>query len=64
MYIIDYVQLKIYINNFGGTKLKRNYISGYANKKGWIPLAYIIHIFANPTANKESNHKNNNNFST
>jgi hypothetical protein len=32
--IIDYVLLELYTNNFGGTKLKRNYIWGYANKKG------------------------------
>jgi hypothetical protein len=24
-------------NSFGGTKLKRNYIWGYANKNGWMP---------------------------
>jgi hypothetical protein len=33
-----YVDYTICTNNFGGTKLKRNYIWGYANKKGWIPL--------------------------
>jgi hypothetical protein len=32
MYIIGCVQLELYINNFGGTKLKRNYIWGYATK--------------------------------
>jgi hypothetical protein len=31
MYIID--GLELYANNFGGTKLKRNYIWGYENKK-------------------------------
>jgi hypothetical protein len=42
MYIRGYVQLELYTNNFGGTKLKTNYIWGYANKKGWIPLVQTI----------------------
>jgi hypothetical protein len=41
MYIVDCVYIKLYTNNFGGTKLKRNYIWGYANEKGWIPLLWI-----------------------
>jgi hypothetical protein len=34
MQIIDYAQLELYTNTFGGTQLKRDYIWGYANKKG------------------------------
>jgi hypothetical protein len=37
MSIIDCVQLELYTNKFGGTKLKRNYIWRYANKTDWIP---------------------------
>jgi hypothetical protein len=33
MLIIDYVKLELYTNNFGGTKLKRNYIWGSRTKK-------------------------------
>jgi hypothetical protein len=33
MQVIDSAQLELYTNNFGGTKLKRNYIWGYANKR-------------------------------
>jgi hypothetical protein len=45
MYIIRYVKLAFCTNNFGGTKLKRNDIWGYANKKCLIPLVYTIDIF-------------------
>jgi hypothetical protein len=33
MQITDCMQLELHINNFGGTKLKRNYIWVYANQK-------------------------------
>jgi hypothetical protein len=34
MQIIDCVQLELYTNSFEVTKLKKNYIWGYANKQG------------------------------
>jgi hypothetical protein len=34
MWIIDYVYLKLYANNFTDTKMKGIYIWGYANAKG------------------------------
>jgi hypothetical protein len=38
IWIIDCVWLGLYANSFGGTKLRRNFILGYAIKKGSIPL--------------------------
>jgi hypothetical protein len=35
--------LNLNTNSFGGTKSKRNYIWGYANKKGSIPLVCSVH---------------------
>jgi hypothetical protein len=50
---MDYVQLELHNNNFGDTKLKRNYIWGYANNNGWIPLHYttMCHIPDDRTPN-------------
>jgi hypothetical protein len=39
MYIID---CELYSDNFGGTKLKRNYIWVYANKKSLTTTALLI----------------------
>jgi hypothetical protein len=44
MYIIYCAYFELYTNSFGGTKFKKNYIWGYANKKkkGWIPIVYAM----------------------